>query len=50
MGEWHRENPDLVGTDADPWMQHDLHRQAYNELRRMGLVWRPEDDETEDDQ
>lgn len=22
MSSWHREHPELVGTDADPWMIH----------------------------
>jgi hypothetical protein len=23
---WHRDNPELVGTDADPWMRHESYR------------------------
>lgn len=26
MGGWHREHPELVGTDADPWMIHESYR------------------------
>lgn len=26
MSGWHREHPELVGTDADPWMQHESYR------------------------
>lgn len=32
MGEWHRDNPDLVGTDADPWMIHASYRRMYQGL------------------
>jgi hypothetical protein len=28
MGEWHRNNPELVGTSADPWMIHEDYRRA----------------------
>lgn len=28
MSQWHREHPELAGTDADPWMQHDSYRKA----------------------
>jgi hypothetical protein len=28
MSQWHRENPELAGTTADPWMQHAGHRAA----------------------
>lgn len=48
MSQWHREHPELCGTSADPWMRNDLHRQAYDELRRFGLIY-TEDDELEDD-
>jgi hypothetical protein len=33
MSGWHRENPELVGTDADPWMMHESYRRACEELR-----------------
>jgi hypothetical protein len=39
MSSWHRENPELAGTDADPWMQNEGHRRAYEELRDMGLIF-----------
>ena len=26
MSQWHRENPELVGTAADPWMIHESYR------------------------
>lgn len=28
MSGWHRENPELVGTDADPWMRHESYRRT----------------------
>ena len=28
MSQWHRENPELAGTWADPWMQHESYRVA----------------------
>lgn len=28
MSGWHREHPELVGTEADPWMIHDSYRKA----------------------
>lgn len=28
MSAWHRENPELAGTWADPWMQHESYRKA----------------------
>jgi hypothetical protein len=28
MSGWHRDNPELVGSDADPWMMHAGYRQA----------------------
>jgi hypothetical protein len=31
MSQWHRENPELVGTAADPWMQHESYRKAMRE-------------------
>lgn len=32
MSGWHRDNPELVGTDADPWMMHESYRRACEEL------------------
>lgn len=26
MSQWHREHPELTGTDADPWMIHESYR------------------------
>jgi hypothetical protein len=26
MSQWHREHPELTGTDADPWMIHEDYR------------------------
>lgn len=45
MGSWHRENPELCGTNADPWMQHPGHRAAYRELRDAGLIFVDGDDQ-----
>lgn len=28
MSQWHRANPELAGTDADPWMMHESYRRA----------------------
>lgn len=28
MSGWHRDNPELIGTDADPWMMHESYRKA----------------------
>jgi predicted RNA-binding Zn-ribbon protein involved in translation (DUF1610 family) len=28
MGGWHREHPELAGTDADPWMANPGHAAA----------------------
>lgn len=28
MSQWHREHPELAGTDADPWMQHESYRRV----------------------
>lgn len=28
MSQWHRAHPELTGTDADPWMQHESYRKA----------------------
>lgn len=48
MGSWHRENPELVGTDADPWMANPTHRKVFEQLRREGHIWIEEDDEPQD--
>jgi hypothetical protein len=32
MSAWHRDNPELVGTDADPWMANPTHAAAAREL------------------
>jgi hypothetical protein len=28
MSGWHRDHPELAGTDSDPWMMHAGYRQA----------------------
>lgn len=33
MGAWHRENPELVGTSADPWMRHDSYANALRQVK-----------------
>jgi uncharacterized paraquat-inducible protein A len=33
MGEWHRDNPELTGTDADPWMSNPGYAAAAREVR-----------------
>lgn len=47
MSRWHRENPELAGTSADPWMANEGHRQAHDELVRAGVIEAPEGDEFE---
>lgn len=47
MSQWHRDHPELCGTDADPWMSVPVHRQAVDELRRMGMVFVEDDEEDE---
>jgi uncharacterized paraquat-inducible protein A len=32
MSGWHRDNPELVGTDADPWMANPAHAAAAREV------------------
>lgn len=32
MSAWHREHPELVGTDADPAMRNPGHAAAFHEL------------------
>jgi hypothetical protein len=32
VSAWHRDNPELVGTDADPWMRNPTHAAAHREL------------------
>jgi hypothetical protein len=34
MSQWHRENPELTGTDADPWMEVPGHAEAALEVRQ----------------
>lgn len=43
MSRWHRENPELVGTDADPWTIHEDYRKA---LPHRSVI-RPSEDEPE---
>lgn len=55
MSQWHREHPELAGTDADPWMANKTHRRVTEQLIREGLIYveaaelareeEPEDDE-----
>jgi hypothetical protein len=40
MSAWHRENPELAGTDADPWMVHESYRQASLEVRGISAMHR----------
>jgi hypothetical protein len=48
MSQWHREHPELEGVEgADPWMEHESHRQAREELVRMGLVFVEEEGDEE---
>ncbi len=35
MSQWHREHPELAGTDRDPWMQHASYRHAMSEVKAM---------------
>lgn len=37
MSQWHRDNPELTGTWADPWMIHDSYRQASLQVDRECL-------------
>lgn len=34
MGSWHRENPELIGTSADPWMMHGSYRDSLRFVER----------------
>lgn len=52
MGEWHRENPELVGTDADPWMANPLHRRivlGLDDVDRNRLADERDDSGAEDE-
>ena len=35
MSGWHRENPELAGTDADPWMANAAHAAAWREVQMI---------------
>lgn len=35
MSQWHRDNPDLAGTEQDPWMRHEPHARAAREVTAM---------------
>lgn len=58
MSAWHRQHPELAGTDADPWMHNPGHRKAFEDLVRDGLIddpnepdpWRPLHRASEDDE
>lgn len=28
MSQWHREHPERIGSEDDPWMIHDSYRKA----------------------
>lgn len=48
MSGFHRDNPELVGTDADPWMMHE----DYRRIVAPDTIFRPPVDhepEQEDD-
>lgn len=45
MSEWHRDNPEMVGTDADPHMAQSTYRTALEELRAADLVYVEDEDE-----
>ena len=32
MSQWHRDNPELMGTEADPWIQHESYRKALGHM------------------
>lgn len=34
MSQWHRDNPELTGSDADPWMIHASYRTALRQTWR----------------
>lgn len=33
MSAWHRDHPELVGTDADPWVRSPGYRRAVEQCR-----------------
>jgi len=35
MSQWHREHPELIGTDADPWMDLPSYREAMRTTPRI---------------
>lgn len=35
MSQWHRDNPELMGTEADPWMRHESYRNALGSLAEL---------------
>lgn len=37
MSGWHRDNPELIGTDADPWMMHE----SYRKVAAPDTIFRP---------
>jgi hypothetical protein len=51
MGSWHRENPELIGTDADPWMVNESYRKMVHPSLpdRDETDYAPEPDESEDE-
>lgn len=43
MSAWHREHPELAGTEADPWMHIPSYRAAHDELVSYGVIDPPDD-------
>jgi hypothetical protein len=42
VSQWSREHPELVGTDADPWMRDPYYRDAVEEFcSECGAYGRP---------
>lgn len=40
MSGWHRDHPELTGTDADPWMANPAHAAAHAEVQGMDAMRR----------
>jgi hypothetical protein len=43
MSQWHNEHPELVGTDADPWMIHADYRAALHYVPDS-VIWAAEEE------
>jgi methionyl-tRNA synthetase len=39
VSSWHREHPELTGTDADPWMMHASYRDAMTYVKRLAGIY-----------